>query len=161
MQVAAFAKLTGNKQELQFVHDMFKNMLIPDQMAPDGSFPKELKRTKPYGYMLFNLDALAMVCKIASVDNDLWYFKLSDGRGMQKAMEFMYPFIRDKNTWPFEADVMYFDKWPVRQPSLLFAGFAYQEQRYLDLWKNLDPDPQDDEVIRNYAIRQPILWVER
>jgi len=25
-------------------------------MAADGSFPQELRRTKPYGYSMFNLD---------------------------------------------------------------------------------------------------------
>jgi hypothetical protein len=47
----------------------------------------------------------------------------------------------------------------VRQPSLLFAGLAYSEPRYLSLWGKLNPDPQVEEVIRNYPIRQPILWV--
>src|SRR2546421_2300186 len=27
----------------------------PNQIAADGSFPQELRRTKPYGYSLFNL----------------------------------------------------------------------------------------------------------
>ncbi|KAA3614656.1 MAG: alginate lyase [Calditrichaeota bacterium] len=160
MQVAAFAKLTGNNQQMDYVRTMFKDVLVPDQMALDGSFPKEIKRTKPYGYMLFNLDAMAMVCMLASDKNDLWNFKLADGRGIQKAMQFMFPYIADKSSWPFQKDVMYFDKWPVRHPSLLFAGIVYNNQAYLDLWKTLNPDPKDQEIIRNYPIRQPILWVK-
>jgi hypothetical protein len=27
------------------------------------------------------------------------------------------------------------------------------------LWKRLDPDPTDKEIVRNYPIRQPLLWV--
>ena len=27
----------------------YKEVFVPDQMALDGSFPLELKRTKPYG----------------------------------------------------------------------------------------------------------------
>jgi hypothetical protein len=27
------------------------------------------------------------------------------------------------------------------------------------LWAKLNPDPQVEEVIRNYPIRQPVLWV--
>jgi hypothetical protein len=46
----------------------------------------------------------------------------------------------------------------VRHPSLLFGGRALKEPRYLDLWKTLNPDPTVDEVIRNYFIRQPLLW---
>jgi hypothetical protein len=29
---------------------------------------------------------------------------------------------------------------------------------YLDLWRRLDPDPTDPEIIRNYPLRQPVLW---
>ena len=55
--------------------------------------------------------------------------------------------------------VQYFDQFPVRQPSLLFAGLAYSDPSYLSLWAKLNPDPEVEEVIRNYPIRQPVLWV--
>jgi len=129
-------------------------------MAKDGSFPKELERTKPYGYALFNLDAMTTLCQIISDDeNNYWNFNTPDGRNMKKAVEFMYPFIKDKSTWTYQQDVMYWDDWPVRQPSLLFAGINYEEQKYIDLWKTLNPDPDKEEIIRNYPIRQPVLWV--
>ncbi|OGU35298.1 MAG: alginate lyase [Ignavibacteria bacterium GWB2_35_6b] len=160
IQVAEFAKLTGNDEQLNFCRKMFTDTLIPDQMAKDGSFPKELERTKPYGYALFNLDAMTTLCQIISDDeNNYWNFNTPDGRNMKKAVEFMYPFIKDKSTWTYQQDVMYWDDWPVRQPSLLFAGINYEEQKYIDLWKTLNPDPDKEEIIRNYPIRQPVLWV--
>jgi len=72
----------------------------------------------------------------------------------------MYPYIKDKRSWPRPPDVMYSDQWPVRQPALLFAGLAFREPRYVDLWKTLDPAPQVDEIDRNFPIRQPLLWIE-
>jgi hypothetical protein len=54
---------------------------------------------------------------------------------------------------------MYFKEWPVRQPSLLFAGIALKKQEYLGLWQRLEADPTVDEVIRNWPVRQPVLWV--
>jgi len=33
----------------------------------------------------------------------------------------MYPYIADKSKWPYPADVMYFDQWPLSEQSLLFA----------------------------------------
>ena len=52
-------------------------MLAAEQMAADGSFPRELARTKPYGYSLFNLDAMATICQILSTpEDDLWTFEL-------------------------------------------------------------------------------------
>ena len=103
---------------------------------------------------------MAAICRIlSSPRDDLWNFQLADGRSMRTAMAFMYPYIADRHTWPHPVDVQYFDQFPVRQPSLLFAGLAYSEARYLSLWAKLNPDPQVEEVIRNYPIRQPVLWM--
>jgi hypothetical protein len=41
----------------------------------------------------------------------------------------------------------------------LFAGLAFGEEKYLELWNNLPADPEDAEVRRNIAITQPVLWV--
>jgi hypothetical protein len=135
-------------------------VLVPNQIAADGSFPEELRRTKPYGYSLFNLDAMTGVCQILSTPGDnLWTWQLPDGRGVRKALEFMTPFIADKSKWPHKPDVMYFEEWPVRHHSLLFGGLAYKEDAWLALWRKLEPDPAVEEVIRNYFVRQPVLWV--
>jgi hypothetical protein len=160
MQVAAFAKLTGNRELLAYSSDRYKTVIVPGQIQPDGSLPLEMARTKPYGYCLFNLEALATLCQIVSeTGDDLWSFTTSDGRGIAKAIEFMFPYIRDKKTWPKPADVMYFEYWPMRQEALLFGGLALHRKDYLDLWRKLPADSDVDEVIRNYFIRQPLLWV--
>ncbi len=161
MQVAEFARYTGNNELTAYCRDRYKMVLVPNQVGADGSFPLELKRTKPYGYSLFNLDAMAGVCQILSTSlDDLWRFQLPDGRGMEKAIEYMYPFIENKKKWTLPPDVMYFNEWPIRHPSLLFAGLALGRQKYLDLWRRLPADSTVEEVIRNWPIRQPILWVQ-
>ena len=159
MQVAAFAQLVGNQELQEYCRNRFKTVLVPNQIAIDGSFPEELRRTKPYGYSLFNLDALATICELLSSQKDsLWTFTTSDGRGISKAMNYMYPFIKDKKSWPLKPDVMYDAEWPMRHASLLFAGRALKRAEYLELWKRLPADSKVDEVIRNFFIRQPVLW---
>jgi len=160
MQVAAFAQLVGDEKLLEYCRNRFKSVLVPNQIAVDGSFPEEKRRTKPYGYSLFNLDALATVCQILSTPGDnLWTFKLSDGRGIAAAMAYMYPYIKDKKSWPLKPDVMYDGEWPMRHSSLLFAGVALQRAEYLELWQRLPADSEVDEVIRNFFVRQPVLWL--
>ena len=160
MQVAEFARLTGNMEITSYCRERFKTLLVPNQIGPDGGFPQELRRTKPYGYSLFNLEAMATVCQILSTPADnLWTFQLPDGRGMRRAMAYMYPYIKEKTTWPLKPDVMYHEEWPMRQSSLLFAGLALDRPEYLALWKKLPADSQVEEVIRNFFIRQPVLWV--
>jgi len=154
-QVACFAELTGDKKLSAYCGNRFKTVLIPDQEAADGSFPLELKRTKPYGYSLFNLDAFGIIAQTLG----LWKWQTPDGRGMADAVAYMYPYILDKKKWPLPPDVMYFNEWPVRQPSLLFAGLALGKPEYITLWHRLNPDPTVEEVLRNYPVRQPLLWV--
>lgn len=161
MQVAAFARLTGNRALLRYCSDRFKSVLTPNQIAADGSFPLEMRRTKPYAYSLFNLEAMAAVCQLLSTPEDnLWAFQLADGRGMRLAMSFMVPYIRDKNAWPLPPDVMYDAEWPMRQSSLLFAGMAFGNAEYIKLWAALRPDSTVEEVVRNLFIRQPVLWFD-
>ncbi len=160
LQVAVFAQFTGDEARLAECRRRFKEVFVPKQMALDGSFPRELKRTKPYGYSIFQLDNMATLCQVLSTRQDnLWTFTLPDGRGMRKAMGFLYPYLADKSKWPYKPDVQAWSGWPARQPSLLFAGLAYHDRSYLDLWKRLPADPTNQEVLRNIAIRQPILWV--
>jgi hypothetical protein len=160
LQVGEFALLLGDEHEQAATRAFYKETLLPQQLAADGSFPRELARTKPYGYSLFQLDLLATLAQALSTPNDnLWVYATSDGRSLRRALAFMYPYIKDKSSWPKPPDVMYFDEWPVRQPALLFGGLAFHDQRYVDLWKTLNPAPIVDEVIRNFPIRQPLLWV--
>src|SRR4051794_30710392 len=106
------------------------------------------------------MDALATISQILSNDADsLWTFETSDGRGVKKALSFLVPYIADKKRWPYPPDVMYFNEWPVRHCLLLFGGLALNRGDYVDLWRTLEADPSVDEVIRNYFIRQPLLWV--
>jgi hypothetical protein len=164
LQIAVFAQFTGDARNLADCREHFKDVFVANQMAADGSFPRELARTKPYGYSIFQLDNMATLCQVLSTqDDNLWQFQTPDGRGMRKAMEFMYPYLADKSKWLADGhrqDIQAWDGWPARQPSLLFAGLAYGEQKYLDLWRKLSADPVDSEVRRNIAIMEPVLWVQ-
>ena len=136
-------------------------MLVPGQIEKDGSLPQELRRTKPYGYSLFNLEAFSTIAQILSTPTDnLWTFQTDDGRGLATAMKYMVPYIRDKKSLPKPSDVMYAEQWPMRQSSLLFAGLALREPDYVELWRHLPADSTVDEVIRNFFVRQPVLWVK-
>jgi hypothetical protein len=160
MQVAVFAGLTENQNLIKYCKNRFKTVLLPNQMEIDGSFPLELRRTKPYGYALFNLDAMATIAHVLSDKNEnLWEFSLPDGRSLKNAIRFMVPYINDKSTWKFPKDVMYWEEWPVAQPFLIFAYNFYLEKPLFDLWKNLEHFPLQEEVIRNLPVRNPLIWL--
>jgi len=162
LQAAEFARFIDDQETREEVRTQFKTLFVPGQMALDGSFPKELARTKPYSYSIFNFDILATLCQSLQGDGpSLYSFVLPDGRGICKAAAFLYPYLRDKGTWPYKQDIEHFASLPVRSPGLLFSGLACHHQEYLQLWTKLNPDPGDPEIIRNYPIRQPLLWVNQ
>ena len=161
MQVAAFAAFTGDEERLAMCRKRYKEVLLPNQMAADGSFPRELKRTKPYGYSLFNADAMAAVCWILSTPaDDLFKFATPEGRSMCKGVDYIAPFIADKSKWPLKPDVMFHEFWPVRSPVLLFGGIKCDRPEWIETWKKLEADPTNEEVLRNQPIREPVLWVD-
>jgi hypothetical protein len=141
LQIACFAHLTGDAGKLAAARARFKEVLLPSQMAADGSFPEELRRTKPYGYSIFNLDvmtALAVVC--STPRENLMTWSLPDGRNLVKGVAWLAPYLADKGEWLkrvhkalpgkggaaemsnelVKPDVMYWDDRPVRQPCLIF-----------------------------------------
>ena len=78
---------------------------------------------------------------------------------MKKGLESIFPYIKDKHRWPLKPDVKYWEAWPVRYPSLLFAGMKFKNADYLAAWHQLDAAPKTFEVLRNLPVRHPLLWV--
>ena len=159
LQAAEYARLIGDEHTRSSVATRYRDVLLPGQMAKDGSFPLELARTKPYSYSIFNFDVMAALCQsLLDRDRNLFAFTLPDGRGICRAATFIYPYLRDREAWRYRKDVEHFTSLPVRSPGLLFTGIACGDSKKVQLWRTLNPDPKDAEIIRNYPIRQPLLW---
>jgi hypothetical protein len=174
LQAAEFARLIKDWTTRNNIQQRYETILI-QQMAPDGSYPRELHRTKPYGYSIFNFDVMAGLTWSLSREQDTRWTEPKAapagtlaapqpatpeaGRGMCLAAQFLYPYLKDKSTWPYPPDIQHFESWPVRSPGLLFCGIACKRTDYIDLWKTLPADPEDKEVNRNFPIRQPLLWM--
>lgn len=160
MQAAVFARYAGDKDMMDFCRKRYKEVLLPRQMAEDGSFPLETARTKPYGYSLFNLDAMATICQTLSDKNDnLWNYTADEGKNIGKGIKFVYPYVIDKESWPFPKDVMYWDEWPVAHPFLLFGALQEGNENWLSAWAQLEHFPVTDEVVRNLPVRNPLIWI--
>lgn len=165
VQLASFAEFVEDRKAVDFCRERFKKVLLPKQMAEDGSFPLELKRTKPYGYSIFQADNVAILCVLLSTpEEDLWKFQLPGGVTPLRSTEFIYPYLVDKRKWLDDGrgkDIAHWNSWPAREPCLLFAYAETGDAKYFALWKKLNPDPTDLEIRRNIAITQPVLWVAK
>ena len=157
---ASMAKLTNNFKVMELCTERFKKILLPNQMAKNGSFPLELKRTKPYGYSLFNIDAFFNLAMILSTkDENLFEFETKDGISLKKGIEFIYPYIKNKSKWPFQKDIYIWKEWPVNHPSILFSALTYKKKEYLETYLEMPRYPIHPEVIRNLPVRHPIIWI--
>jgi len=159
-QAAAYAKLTGNMEIMNLCKERLFDVLIPNQMADDGSFPEELARTRPYGYSLYNLDALSMLAWILSDKNyDIWFKTLQNGKGITRGIGFIMPYIKDKSKWSYGKDITGWENQPERRTFMLLASVAECNTEWLDIWEKLGKKINYADTSRTNTPRTPILWL--
>lgn len=158
---ASMARLIEHDEIMELCRNHFKYNLLPEQMDSDGKFSLEIRRTKPYGYSLFNMDAFANLAHILSTpDENLWEYVTHDGKSLQLGLDFITPYIEDKSAWPYDEDIYIWEKWPVRHSLLLFSGLTFKNSEYIDLFLKQTSEPKNKEVLRNHPVRHPIIWME-
>jgi hypothetical protein len=110
-QVAAFATLAGDQAAKTMAWDHYRNHLVPTQVQPDGSCPREEERTNSLGYSTMNLDGFAVLCRIADSSGvSLWRYRTPRGIGIEKSFSYLMPYVLHPQTWrkqqisPYSAD---------------------------------------------------------
>jgi hypothetical protein len=99
-QAAAYAALTGDDANLQMAWKQYRNVLVPTQIEPDGSCPREEARTNSLGYSAMNLDAFAVICRIAQTHGvELWKYEGPKGVGVWKAFQYLLPYVNGTTRW--------------------------------------------------------------
>jgi len=162
VQAAAYASLVGDHEVLEKCRKHYIENLLPNQMAINGSFPFELERTKPYSYSLFNLDAFTTLAWILSESNiNIWNYTLADGRNLKKAIDFMIPFIKDKNLWPYGKDVDHWEDQPGSRIFILFASIEFENLEWFNCWKSLKEKREEEKELLSLPIKSPVLWINR
>ena len=166
LQLASYAKLTGDERLLAQLRQRFKQTVLPRQVAADGHFPAELERSRPYHYTIFQAGNLAALCMLLGAPGDDYAnYALADGRSFALAMDFLYPYLADQNRWladGYRRDVVRWDTARLHEPCLLLAYTECGEEKFFDLWKKTDSDLNDSpdmEIRRSEAVSQPLLWV--
>lgn len=165
-QSAAYADanvtgLTSDDTTLSALRHRFRSATLRAEMNGTGIFPHVVSSPNPYRDCLFNLDLLCLACELMTTrfDNP-WEFELQDGPGLRAAIAYHYPAIANRAVWSYPADLAHFKDLPGRRISLLLAGRAYRHPEYVDLWKALQPLPENGPtaVLRTFPVTQPLLW---
>jgi hypothetical protein len=131
MQILSFSLFLHKKEFARSYTDSVLKR-IPVQIEPDGRQPLELERTTALGYSTFNLEAWFKTAILAShLGVDIWNYKTADGRGLQKALDWLLPYAVGEKKWTYqqikeysEVDKLYF--------LLPEAAKHYQQPSYND-----------------------------
>lgn len=102
VQTASFAMFVGEPARARAIVEAAKLRRIAAQIEPDGSMPRELKRTKSLGYTYHNLRALLRLAALGErLGVDLWGWQTADGRGIRGACDFVAPYVDPAKPWPY------------------------------------------------------------
>jgi hypothetical protein len=103
VQVVGIEMLLGKTDLAKERLEQVKTKRITLQIKPDGSQPHELARTKSLGYSTMNLRGFIHLANLGKkMGVDLWNFETSNGRSINKALEFLLPFANGEKKWEYQ-----------------------------------------------------------
>lgn len=127
-QVIALSLYTGQtavaRQGLQTVR-----AAIGREFMPDGSQPRELRRTRAWTYSIFNLMAYMRVAAMGSREGvDLWHYHTPDGRSLRRGVDYLVAFATGERHFPYR-QIGGFQP-SALHPVLLWAALGWNDARY-------------------------------
>ena len=103
VQVAAVATFVENRAAQQMAFNYYRDRILPRQIRADGSAPREEVRTRSLSYSAFNLEAFAMLCRIAQAHGtDLWTVRARNGATIATVIDYLEPYLADPRSWSKE-----------------------------------------------------------
>lgn len=159
LQYSAFSIFREDWNEVRAeISKVFKERLL-NQLDEDGSFPLELKRTRPYWYSIFTVENMVLLAQVITTDDDnIYEYEREDGRSLKKAIYFIAPYMLDKSSWPMKPDVEKWEYAPLADAFLVLAGKAYGDDALIDLYMRLpEVVDMDVELERNVPVFIPEL----
>lgn len=136
-QVAAYASLTRNPVTMAMAWEHYRTVLVPGEIQPNGSCPREEERTNSLSYSAMNLEAFSVICRIAEVNSvtpDLWSYRTAKGVGVATAFDYLTPYVLHPESWKkeqiskFNPDGTFF---------MGLAGVGLRSKSLLDGYKTL------------------------
>jgi hypothetical protein len=103
VQTVAVACFAGEIPLARSILEKAKTERIGKQIEPDGSMPRELARTRPKHYVMFNLEALETLASYGrTLGVDLWNYRSNDGRSLRAALDWIVPYAKGEKEWSWK-----------------------------------------------------------
>jgi hypothetical protein len=138
-QVAAVGSFVGDSKAQQRAF-AFYSRLLPRQILPNGSAPREEVRARSLRLSVLNLEAYSEICRIAQVHRaaSLWGLHSRSGAAIATAIDYLSPYLVDPKKWSREqaGDIPYDSL-----AFLAFAGMGLDKPEYIEVFRKLErPD---------------------
>lgn len=136
VQIVSFALFVGKNDFARKTLETAKQKRIAKQIEPDGRQLLELERTKSWNYSNMNLEGFLSLAELGDdVGVDLWSYQTNDGRGIRKAIDFLYPFLSVENKWKYEQ----IEGWQPERllPILRRANRKYTDEKFAKMYSSL------------------------
>ena len=129
VQIMSYALFTDQPELAKKQIEVAKSR-IQSQMKPDGSQPFELERTVSWGYTNMNLAGFFKIARLSEkVKTNLWNYETTDGKGLQKSLQWLIPYLKNEKVWEFKQikEKEYDDTlWLLKMASVKYANPAYE-----------------------------------
>lgn len=130
VQAMYFALYSDNQDAATQIARKFNDRRILTQIQPDGSMPKEMARTRPLFYSIYNLHAMLLVAHLAEkVEVNLWKYENQDSR-LRNSLDYLVPYADPNKAWPYPT-ISETDRIEI-YIILQMANLAYPDGNYLE-----------------------------
>lgn len=100
--VAAFALYTGRTSIARDILSTVPERRFTEQIDPDGTQPRELRRSRSWEYSLYNLRGLYSLAEMASrIGIDLWHHEMDGFIPLKAATDYLAPYASLDKEWPY------------------------------------------------------------
>ncbi len=135
-QTAAIASFVQNKADLAMAFTYYREHILPAQIRPNGSAPREESRTRSLSYSAFNLEAYATTCRIAQVNGEnLWNIEGRKGVTISTVIDYLMPYLQEPKGWSKEQIIDFQNNGLY---SLAFAGMGLKNAQYVATYRKLE-----------------------
>lgn len=145
VQVAAFARYTGNQSVVDETWKYASEYLLEKQITDEGKMPLEMERTRSLSYFIFNMDAWSLFARMAESDGiDFWHLENSAGGSLAKSVDYILPFLDNSEKWKFSQITSFRQR---EQLFLVLGSETLNNSHMMNLYRSvMSPDIIMDEA---------------
>ncbi|GGE54589.1 alginate lyase [Agaricicola taiwanensis] len=142
-QLMSFALFAGDLETAREVAEEAGERRIATQIAPNGTMPHEIERTRSLLYSIYATQALTAVATLGEcVGLDLWHYAGPDNQTIRTSVDFLAAFAGREAEWPYAEMQVEHERF---YELLATSAWAYDDSHLKDaaklMWERASSQP--------------------